>query len=318
MDRTLWELFFSPFILVLSSCGTGTSIPLFIFVEPPTPPGFSFLFYVLSLLLPKGLGLNDHYPWKAKEADKGEHSIDVATKMAHFFLIPFVKRVLYITCQIAFTIFFCFVALQPLCGPLDVTHYALGAWIIARTRDQTFHASFHRKDWWRNNYVESLEVASTVFLVVAACLRVSLASASSIGADGTFVAVDGSSSDASSLSFYNASSCLALDARRRHIYSGGCDWSPQYEALRCFLAFASIALFARCSEIFFVSFHARSGVLIIAANMMIRNMIEAYLAPFWGFYDLTPDPNDMVEHYDDASFLTPFFIWIESWRSCAW
>ena len=132
---------------------------------------------VLPRLLPTTI--NEYYPWSQWSCpdDEAEIHITPIVESIQIFHIPYVKRVMYITCNIGYTILLVIVSFQPLCEPLNGTHYTFGYWTLARLWYQCHHYVLRnsaRERWYRPGGTTLVDLVATGLLVTAGELRVSL------------------------------------------------------------------------------------------------------------------------------------------------
>ena len=272
-----------------------------------------------TLLLPRLLPttINDHFRWPTTsmaDADAngvgGNTEVTALEEFLGLFHIPYVKRILYVSCHIAFTLLFCIVSFQPLCGPLNSSHFVLGYWVLARAFHQVFHTLFRLEYWWRGG-LTWLDLSATALLLTAGCLRVTLDADTTAGVFGAAAVAPIYGLDG------NLSRPTASLAGEDDLGVNHCGWSLHYEVLRVTLASASLAIFARCAEIFFLDFHSRSGVLILCAVSMIVKMGYDWLPPMLlftcsfgvGLNLLAPDSNRQATAFSSMPFSSTPVDW---------
>ena len=132
---------------------------------------------VLPRLLPTTI--NEYYPWSQWSCpdDEAEIRITPIVESIQIFHIPYVKRILYITCHVGFTILFAIVSFQPFCEPLNGTHYTFGYWTLARLWHQCHHYFLRnsaQQRWYRHGGTTLVDLVATALLLAAGYLRVSL------------------------------------------------------------------------------------------------------------------------------------------------
>ena len=250
---------------------------------------------------------NHRYNWD--KLDKhGQPDFDISTveEMLQLFHVPLVKRIVYITSHTAYTALFVATAFQPLCGPMNASHAIFGYWLACRALHQSYHLIRRRATWWRG-FITLVELSATALLLTAAALRASLdptlfapppsansqadwrAGRINQGA-ATGVSDCGWSPQYETLRTSLAFSALALLARCSEVFFlskqvhyhlppplllSACSSLP---APHCSLPHVhpSPPSFLHTS-----TFQARSGVLILCASRMLKNMLITWLPPMF-------------------------------------
>ena len=192
---------------------------------------------------------NDRYRWQRfNQQGDPEFDISVVSEMLQLFYIPLVKRIVFLMSHLVFTTLFIIVALQPLCGPMNGTHFAFGIWLLSRVFHLLHHLIF-RGAQWRRGAGTLVDIFTSVTLLSASVLRISLDTEllESMGVAPPFTA-------RSQLGWYvgevaranppNASHTTLGEARDIGAMgdTGICNWSPHYEVLRVLFALAAILL----------------------------------------------------------------------------
>ena len=96
---------------------------------------------------------NDKFDWPDLANGEPTYRISVLETLLDLGRIPFVKRAAYLLSSSLFACFFVVVAFQPLCGPLNFSHYLFGGWIVSVAAHQAFHLlSPHRRKYWYTPY----------------------------------------------------------------------------------------------------------------------------------------------------------------------
>lgn len=225
---------------------------------------------VVRSVLP--LAANENYEWVTKHRqptlpNRPRYSIPPAEVLYHLLHIPLVKQMLYLIFHVCFVGLFILVAFQPLCGPLNATHYIFGSWLAANVVHVLYHAlalsEELRLQWWGTPFCV-LEVLTVVLLILASFLRVWLDDSQRWSRS-----IHHASTQQKFVSGNFSSGNLRGD-------DGSCDWSIQGECLRILLAVAAILLIARVSEGFYLTRKARAGVLLVAASHMFEDMMRIW------------------------------------------
>ena len=276
---------------------------------------------------------NDLYDWPMSGGEPVE-SVGVVSEVLQLFHIPLFKRAVFLISHILFAFLFVSVAFQPLCGPLNVSHYVFGCWLASIAIHQGFHLiARHQQGWWKGRPYIRIELAATCLLFGASGLRISL---SDLPTD--------------------TNATVGIDKS-----INGCPYEhPQMEALRVLLAVSTILIAISCAEIFFITGRAKSGVLMLCAQAMCAEMVTTWLppmllvtcsfglglnilapdylesretntwsmfhwsvsreftlnlavdgtffAPFWGIFDMWYSPDALVNMHH-GSLITPIFTW---------
>ena len=285
-------------------CGRSAMCGKVCLRERPTKSYRTFLQVVaLLLLVPTGIGAflvprflqtaaNDQFEWKQKNGQP-QYRISSLQEVLHLVHIPLVKQMLFMISHLAFVLFFVVVAFQPLCGPLNSTHYIFAVWLGAYALHIAFHITFRSKRWWGDagsrrwlarlgagGLLRYSELLPIILLIMATYLRIRL---------------DDSVDVATGLGWfglppvYRAGSQLDFVAGNRSstpMTSGGgnaalhvwtpttCEWSVERELLRTLLAMSTLLLFGRCTEFFLVNEHSPSGIIIICVYRMLGDLVQ--------------------------------------------